>query len=169
MQTPTIGRVMPGYSVPVINERSVRAAAGMLFLIGAIAWGAAFHTGSAQALKPFGVTFMVDMLIRLTAGERWAPSLVLGSFVTRRQAPEWVGAPQKEFAWWLGLGIAMTSCLAMGFLGAPLPVILSLCGLCLSLLFLETAFGICVGCWLQSRLSRSAPQRCPGDSCATEH
>lgn len=33
------------------------------------------------------------------------------------------------------------------------------------LLFLETAFGICVGCSLQSKLSKAAPQHCPGGTC----
>jgi hypothetical protein len=33
----------------------------------------------------------------------------VGGWIVRHQAPEWVGAPQKRFAWGLGLllGLAM--------------------------------------------------------------
>ncbi|MCW5954727.1 MAG: DUF4395 family protein, partial [Propionibacteriaceae bacterium] len=52
-----------------------------------------------------------------------------------------------------------------GLLAAPLWVTLALCSLCLTLLFLETAFGICVGCALQTRFGKQRPMYCPGDSC----
>lgn len=160
-----IGRRVPGYAVPVVDERAVRAAAGLLFLGGAISWGLAAHTGSQQPLQPFGMLFMIDMLLRVLVGDAWSPSLVLGRLIVSRQRPEWVGAPQKAFAWWLGFGLALVSCAAMGVLQAPHWLTLALCGLCLSLLFVETAFGICIGCRLQSVLGRRAPQHCPGDSC----
>lgn len=163
---PTIGRYLPGYAVPVVNERAVRAAAGLLFLAGAISWGLAAHTGSQQPLQPFGMFFLIDMLLRVLVGDRWSPTLALGRLIVSCQRPEWVGAPQKAFAWWLGFGLALVSCAGMGLLQAPLWLTLSLCGLCLSLLFIETAFGICVGCALQSAFGRRAPQHCPGDSCA---
>lgn len=165
LTTPRIGRIVPGYQVPVINERAVRAAAGLLFLLGATAFVFALLQQSIRPLQPFGMLFMFDMLIRLLAGDRWSPSLALGRLITRRQTPEWVGAPQKEFAWWLGFGIAVVSCSSMGLFALPLWVTLSLCGLCLSLLFIETAFGICVGCALQARFSKTPPMHCVGDSC----
>ena len=142
--TPRIGVLRPDYDVPVINERAVRAGAGILFLGGAIA-----------------------MLRRVTAGDRWSPTLTLGRLVVYRQQPEWVGAPQKAFAWWLGFALALVACSSMGLLAAPLWLTLALCGLCLSLLFLETAFGICVGCALQRVLSKTSPQYCPGGTCTT--
>lgn len=166
MASPTVGQIVTGYEVPVINERAVRAAAGILFLGGVISWGAALNAGSQQPLQPFGFFFMVDMLLRVLAGEKWSLTMALGAWIVRRQKPEWVGASQKNFAWWLGFGLAFTSCLTMGLLNAPLTITLALCSVCLSLLFLETAFGICVGCALQSRFGRTAPQYCPGDSCA---
>ncbi len=165
---PRVGRIVPGYAVPVINERAARAAAGLLFLPGIVLYLTAMHTGTADPLKPFGAVFIIDMMIRVTAGERFAPSLVLGQLIVSRQQPEWVGAPQKVFAWWLGYGMGLAACLATGLLQAPLWVTLALCGLCLSLLFLETAFGICVGCKLQALLTKTPPQYCPGDTCAVE-
>lgn len=164
-RAPRIGQIVEGYEIPVINERAVRAAAGMLFLAGGFAMAAAVMTGSTQPLQPFGMFFMLDMLLRLTAGDRWSPTIALGRLVTRRQRPEWVGAPQKEFAWWLGFGLAAVSCAGMGLLAAPLWLTVALCSVCLTLLFLETAFGICVGCALQTRFSKKKPQYCAGDSC----
>lgn len=166
---PRIGVVRPGYAIPVIDERAVRAAAGILFLFGVVAFGFAAATGEIRPLQPFGMFFMLDMLLRVTAGDRWSPTLALGRLIVRRQQPEWVGAPQKAFAWWLGFGLAAVSCGAMGLFAAPLWLTLALCGLCLSLLFLETAFGICVGCALQRVFSKTAPQHCPGGACATTH
>ena len=166
MDSPTIGRIVPGYDVPVVDERAVRAAAGLLFLGGAVAWGLALHAGTARPLQPFGMFFLIDMLLRVLVGERWSPTMALGALIVRRQRPEWVGAEQKRFAWWFGVGLAFASCAAMGLVGAPLGDTLALCSVCLSLLFLETAFGICVGCALQARFGRTAPRYCPGDSCA---
>lgn len=165
-----MSQTVAGYDIPVINERAVRAAAGILFLFGAIAFGGAIVTESQAPLQPFGMFFLIDMLLRVGVGARWSPSFIVGQFIVRKQQPEWVGYPQKVFAWWLGFGLAFISCTTMGFLGAPLAVTLVLCGVCLSLLFIETAFGICAGCSLQKLLTRTSPQYCAGDACAVpEH
>lgn len=165
IQGARIGRNVPGYEVPVINEHAVRAAAGILFLGGALVSTAALFTGTAQPLKPFGMYFMMDMLIRLTAGDRWSPTMTLGRLAVRQREPLWVGAPQKEFAWWFGFGLALVSCASMGLFAAPLWVTLTLCAVCLTLLFLEAAFGICVGCSLYKHVGKQEPQYCPGGSC----
>ncbi len=162
---PRIGENIRGYDVPVINERAVRAAAGLLFLAGGIAVGSALIHDSVAPMQPFDMLFMIDMLLRVLVGDRWSPTLSLGRLIVRGQRPEWVGASQKKFAWWLGLGMAVLSCSTMGFFAAPLGVTVALCSLCLSLLFMESSFGICVGCALQKRLSKQAPQYCPGGVC----
>lgn len=164
-RSPRIGRTVPGYAIAVIDERAVRAAAGILFLLGGAAFATALFTGSMQPLQPFGMFFMIDMALRLTAGDRWSPTLLLGRLAVTGQRPEWVGAPQKKFAWWLGFVLAFVSCAGMGLIAAPLWLILALCGLCLSLLFLETAFGVCVGCALQARFGKQVPMYCPGGTC----
>ncbi|WIM68334.1 DUF4395 domain-containing protein [Corynebacterium breve] len=160
-----IGIRLPGYEIPMINERAVRASAGILFLCGGIAFANAYFKQSIQPLQPFGMIFMLDMLIRVTLGDRWSPSMFLGRLAVRNQQPEWVGAPQKKFAWWLGFSLATISCLGMGLLSAPLSLTLALCSVCLVFLFLETSFGICVGCVLQARFSKEAPQYCAGGVC----
>lgn len=168
-EKPTVGQWVPGYEIPVINERAVRAGAGLLMVLGAVAIAFAWKYGDRNMLKPFGIYFMFDMATRLFLGERFAPSLIIGKFIVRKQRPEWVGASQKVWAWWLGYGMALTSCFAMGYFGAPLAVLLALCGLCVSFLFFEAAFGICVGCSLQKVFSKTKPQYCAGGSCEVDH
>ncbi|MFO7689044.1 MAG: DUF4395 domain-containing protein [Cryobacterium sp.] len=164
--TPGIGEWVDGLDIPVVNERTVRAAAGLLFLAGIIAFMTAAFTENLQPLQSFAIVFMFDMLLRLFVSARWAPSMLIGGLIVRRQRPEWVGAAQKQLAWSLGLGLAVTSCLAMGLLALDPALTLVLCGFCLSLLFLETAFGICVGCLLHQALSKTPPRLCPGDTCS---
>lgn len=76
--------MVPGYDIPVINERAVRASAGILFLGGAIAYGIAFATDSPEALKPFGMYFIVDMALRIILGDRWSPTIALGRLLAIR-------------------------------------------------------------------------------------
>lgn len=166
MTSPHIGAVVPGFVVPVIDERAVRAAAAILFLAGAVGFGLAAATGTVRPLQPFGMVFMIDMYLRVAVGDRWSPTLALGRFLVRRLPPDWVGAPQKAFAWWLGFGLAVVSCASSGLLAAPLGLTLALCAVCLSLLFIEAAFGICAGCTLQRVFSRASPHHCSGDACA---
>lgn len=162
---PVIGEYVEGIDIPVVNERAVRASAGLLFLFGMVGFMTAALTGELQLLRAFGMVFLLDMAMRLFVGTRYTPSLVIGSLIVRRQRPEWVGAQQKKLAWIIGLVLAFVSCTAMGLLGVSAEVQLALCSICLGLLFIESAFGICVGCELQRRFSRETPQLCAGDTC----
>lgn len=159
------GEIVEGYDIPVFNERELRASAGILFILGFTGYMIAWTTGVMQPLRAFGMLFMIDMVIRLFISPRYSPTLVLARGIVRKQRPEFVGAPQKRFAWGLGLAIALPTCLALGAFNAPNIVAFVMCGICLSVLFVETAFGICIGCEIQQRFSRTAPQYCPGDSC----
>lgn len=161
-----VGKMVPGYAVPVINERAVRVSAGLLFAFGAFAWVSAATTGTIGYMKTFGMFFVLDMAIRVGLGDRYSPSMILGRLAVAGRPPQWVGANQKVWAWSLGLGMATTFCVITGYLSAPLWVTLALCGICLSLLFLEAAFGICVGCKLQSFAARMFPKYTPGGTCS---
>ena len=164
-ERPTFGEAVPGIDVPVFDERAVRASAGLLFVVGFFGWMTALYTGSFQPLRGFGALFLIEMMIRLAFNHRFAPAMALGSLLVRWQRPEWVSATQKKFAWWLGFGVAFLGCLGFGWLGFPAIWMLVLCGICLTLLFLEAAMGICVGCELQRLFSKTPPQMCPGDRC----
>lgn len=159
------GETVEGYTIPVFNEREVRASAGILFLLGILGYMTALLGDSLRPMQAFAVLFLVDMFIRLFVTPRLSPTMLLAKLLVYRQRPEWVGAPQKRVAWGLGLGLALLSCASLGILGFPVIVAFVLCGLCLALLFLETAFGICVGCELSRTFSREKPLYCAGDAC----
>jgi hypothetical protein len=96
------GERLVGYPVPVLNERTVRAAAGILFLFAMVAFMNAWLLGNFQPTRVFVVAFLVDFTLRLFVNPRFAPSLIVGQCLVRKQQPEWTGAPQKRFAWAIG-------------------------------------------------------------------
>jgi hypothetical protein len=73
--------------------------------------------------------------------------------MTRRQPPDWVSAKPKRFAWTLGLAMAgaMTVITNTGIRGW-LPR--SICLVCLTLMWLESALGLCLGCEIHGQLVR---------------
>jgi membrane protein YdbS with pleckstrin-like domain len=79
------GEKISEHDFPVFNEREIRAAAGILFLIGFGAWMYAAITDDFQPMRGFGVLFMLDMFMRLFINHRYAPSMIIGRFVTRNQ------------------------------------------------------------------------------------
>lgn len=164
-ERPVIGEWVDGIDVPVVNERAVRASAGILFLLGFSAWLYSVITGDLQPMRMFGILFAVEMMLRLFLGTRVTPTLLLGTLITRPQRPEWVEARSKRFAWGLGLTMALIGCFSLGWLGLPAVVAQAICGGCLALLYVEAAFGVCVGCELARRFARDKPTRCAGDTC----
>ena len=159
------GRTLPEYSVPVLNERAVRAAAGLLFLPAIVAFMNAWLLGNFSPTRVFVVFFLIDFTLRLFVNPMLAPSLVLGQWLVRHQQPEWTGAPQKRFAWAIGFLLALTMLYLVVLRGVVGPVNLLVCATCLTLLFFESAFGICVGCWIYNRLRPDQARLCPGGVC----
>ncbi len=124
----------------------------------------ALLTANYQPTRLFVIVFLIDMTLRML-NPRWAPSMIVGGWIVRQQTPEWVGAPQKRFAWGLGLllGVAMLYLMVLNrFMG---PVNMLVCASCLTLMFFETAFGICLGCKLYNVFNREKAQLCPGGVC----
>ncbi len=161
----SFGRSLPEYSVPVLNERAVRAAAGLLFVPAMVAFMNAWLLGNFAPTRVFVVFFLIDFTLRLFINPMLAPSLVLGQWLVRHQQPEWTGAPQKRFAWGIGFALALTMLYLVVLKGVIGPINLLVCGTCLGLLWMESAFGICVGCWLYKRLRPEQAQLCPGGAC----
>jgi hypothetical protein len=159
------GLKIEGFDFGVVNERAVRAAAGLLFLFGFSGWWIALLQENYFPLRAFGALFMIDLILRLFVGVNSSPSMAIGNLIVYRQKPEWVEARPKKLAWYLGLGLVFVSCLSMGWFAVTGIIPLVLCGICISFLFLEAAFGICVGCELAMRFSKQKPVLCPGDVC----
>ena len=60
---------MPEYGVPVLNERAVRAAAGILFFFAMVSFMNAWLTGNFAPTRVFVVAFVLEFALRLFAGE----------------------------------------------------------------------------------------------------
>ncbi|MEN9721911.1 MAG: hypothetical protein RIT13_2616, partial [Pseudomonadota bacterium] len=101
------GERIPGYSVAVFNERAVRAAAGILFFFAMVTFMNAMLLGNFQPTRVFVVAFLIDFTLRIFVNPKFSPSLILGQWIVRKQEPEYVGAPQKRFAWAIGFILAM--------------------------------------------------------------
>jgi hypothetical protein len=159
------GETIDGYAVPVLNERAVRAAAGILFFFAMASFMNAWLTGNFQPTRVFVVAFLIDFAIRIVVNPRYAPSLVIGQWVVRRQQPEWVGAPQKRFAWAIGFSLALAMFFLIVVNNVVGPVNVLVCASCLVLMFFETAFGICIGCKVYNLFNKAQAQLCPGGVC----
>ncbi|WP_296871635.1 DUF4395 domain-containing protein [Tibeticola sp.] len=162
----TFGERVDGYDIPVLNERAVRAAAGVLLVGAMIAFMNAWLLGNFQPTRVFVVAFLLDFSVRLFAHPRYAPSLILGQWLVRRQQPEWVGAPQKRFAWAIGFVLAASMFYLVVLRQVIGPINILVCLSCLTLLFFESTCGICIGCHLYRWIRREPPQLCPGGACA---
>ena len=151
----------------MLNERAVRAAAGILFLFAIVSFMNAWLVGNFQPTRVFVVAFLVDFTIRLFINPRFAPSLIVGQWVVRRQQAEYVGAPQKRFAWAIGFVLALTMLYLVVIRHVVGPVNLIVCAACmlLLLLFFEAAFGICIGCKVYNWFNKDKARLCPGGVC----
>jgi hypothetical protein len=159
------GEQVTGYEVRVLNERAVRASAGMLFLFAIIAFMNAWLMGNFQPTRIFVVAFLFDFTIRIFINPRYAPSLIIGQWIVRHQQPEYVGAPQKRFAWAIGFALALAMLYLLVINHVIGPINLIVCTACLILLFFESAFGICIGCKIYNLFNREKAQLCPGGAC----
>ena len=159
------GQHRPEFAVPVLNERAVRASAGLLFFFAIVSFMNAWLMGNFQPTQIFVVTFLVDFAVRIFINPRFAPSLIIGQWMVRQQQPEYVGAPQKRFAWAIGFALALTMLYLVVLKHMIGPINLIVCSVCLLLLFFEAAFGICIGCKVYKLFNQNKAQLCPGGVC----
>lgn len=159
------GEIRPEYPVPVLNERAVRAAAGILFFLALVSFMNAWLDGNFQPTRVFVIAFLVEFTLRIFVNPRFAPVMVVGQWMVRKQQPEWCGAAQKRFAWGIGFVLAAIMLYLVVLRQVVGPLNLLVCALCLALLFFETAFGICIGCAIYQRLQPQKAQLCPGGAC----
>jgi len=162
------GEDVAGYNIPVLNEREIRAAAGILFLIMFISIMTVVLKGNFLLLK-YGVTiFLTDIVIRVIVNPKFSPFLIIGRLIVRNQTPEYVGAQQKRFAWIIGAVLATIIFIFLVVVNAFSPITGIICIICLIFLFFETAFGICLGCKFYSLFYKEKAQYCPGEVCAVK-
>jgi len=159
------GENIEGFNIPVLNEREIRAAAGIMFLATFISLMLILFEVNFVPIKYVITIFLADFSIRLFINPRYAPILIIGRFVVNNQNPEYVGAEQKKFAWYIGLVLSAIMFFLLVILNAYSIISGIVCLICLILMFFETAFGICIGCKLYKLISKERAQYCPGEVC----
>ena len=159
------GEDIEGYSIPVLNEREIRAAAGILFLATFISLMFILFKGNFVPIKYAITVFLLDFMIRVFINPKFSPTLILARLIVRNQTPEYVGAPQKKFAWIIGVILSATMFFFFIIINAYSPITGIICLICLIFLFFESAFGICLGCKFYPIFFKNKVQYCPGEVC----
>jgi hypothetical protein len=159
------GETVEGYNIPVLNEREIRASAGILFLVMFFALMLIIFKGSFLLIKYMITLFLTDFIIRVFVNPKYSPTLIIGRLIVGRQNPEYVGAAQKKFAWIIGLVLATIIFILLVVVNAFSPITGIICLICLIFLFFESAFGICLGCLFYGWFYKGKAQYCPGEVC----
>ena len=172
----SFGYYIDGRSFKVLDERRMRASAGIMFLAGLIASINGFVLHKYEIIPWLMGGLAINFLIGLFINPKFSPTVLLARVFTWRQSPLPIGAIQKKFAWSLGLMLSSTIFILSLYLQKDttyFELVCMLCMICLLLLYLETAFGICVGCklydlFIYAKLLPKPKERpnCMGDSCA---
>jgi hypothetical protein len=159
------GENVKGYSIPVLNEREIRASAGILFLATFISLMAIIFKNNFLPIKYVITLFLTDFIIRVFINPKFSPTLIIGRLIVSKQVPEYVGAQQKKFAWIIGVALSATMFILMVVVNSYSPITGIICLICLVFLFFESAFGICLGCKFYSLFYKGKAQYCPGEVC----
>ena len=164
-RTVKFGEEVSGYSIPVLNEREIRASAGILFVFMFISLMMIIFKGNFVMIKYVIMVFLTDMIVRVFISPKYSPTLIIGRLIVGRQNPEYVGAAQKRFAWMIGIVLATMMFFLMVVLNSYSVVSGLTCFVCLIFLFFESAFGICIGCVFYKLFYKEKAQYCPGEIC----
>jgi hypothetical protein len=159
------GENVEGYNIRVLNEREIRASAGILFLATFICVIFVLFKNNFLPIKYFITIFLVDFIIRVFINPKFSPTLIIGRLIVHNQVPEYVGAQQKKFAWIIGVALSATMFILMVVVNSYSPITGIICLICLVFLFFESAFGICLGCKFYSLFHKEKAQYCPGEIC----
>ncbi len=159
------GETVEGYPIPVLNEREIRAAAGLLFFAVFLSLMFIVFKADFVPIKYVITMFLTDFIVRVFVNPRYSPTLILSRLIVGNQTPEYVGAPSKKFAWTIGLTLAAIMFIFLVVVNSYSPITGIICLICLIFLFFESAFGICLGCKFYSMIYKAKAQYCPGETC----
>ena len=159
------GEKVAGYDIPVLNEREIRAAAGIMFLVIYTSLMLIIFNNDFRLVKYVIVLFLIDFAIRVFINPKFSPSLIIGRLIVGNQVPEYVGAQQKKFAWIIGVILSASMFVLLVIINATGPFTGIVCLLCLIFLFFEAVFGICLACKVYRVAYGKKAQYCPGEVC----
>jgi len=173
----SFGEVQEGTKFKVLDERAMRASAGIMLALAMVAFSNGFLLQKFYVI-PYITGFLVlNFIIGLFINPKYSPTVFLGTIIVHKQSPLPIGAIQKKFAWSLGLVLSAVIFGLSILLQNDIfyfDAVCLLCIVCIVLLFLETAFGICVGCQLYfialrfklfPKPKEDEKPNCMGDSC----
>lgn len=176
------GKIIPNLKIngvdapyPVINEREVRGGAGIMFVIGISAFFIIYFTGNTNLLYIIVPLFWIDFFLKTIFQPHYSIFGYIAGLVVKKQAPEYVGVIQKRFAWSIGLFLAtlMLIVTLVFEIRGSLPFFI--CSICLFFMWIESSFGICVGCkiygyLLKKRILKTPDIKpaCAGNVCSIE-
>jgi hypothetical protein len=163
------GEIVEGYNIPVLNEREIRAAAGILFFFTFLSLLFILFKGNFLMIKYVITIFLLDFIIRVFINPKFAPTLIISRWIVSRQNPEYVGAAQKKFAWIIGVVLSATMFVLMVIVNSYSPITGIICLICLVFLFFESVFGICLGCIFYNMIYKEKAQHCPGEICEAKN
>ena len=148
-----LGEIIEGYNYLVLNERAVRASAGIMLLLASIASINGFILKNYYVI-PYIVGFLlINFLLGVFLNQKFVPTFMLGTWIVSKQKPIYMGAIQKKFAWSLGgllSGIIFVLSFKLLSDTSYFQPVCFLCVICILLMYFESVFGICVGCKLYS-------------------
>src|SRR4030095_13418573 len=108
-----VGEKVEGHNIRVLNEREIRAAAGILFLATFISAMFVVFKNNFLPIKYILTVFLADFIIRVFINPKFSPTLIIGRLIVSNQTPEYVGAQQKKFAWVIGVILSATMFILM--------------------------------------------------------
>jgi hypothetical protein len=181
MTNRTFGETIHGLSMAgkpvtagVFDEHQVRAAAGLTLVAGAVAFVYAYFAKEYVPIQLVTVLFFVEFLARVTVGLKYSPFGQLARLLVRGQSPHWVSAKPKRFAWSLGLVMSLAMAVITNTnVRGTLP--LTICLICMTLMWLEAVLGLCLGCEVYGAVVRrgwvakdEAYEICTSGACAVD-
>lgn len=82
------GEDVDGFQVRVLNEREIRAAAGIMFFFAFLSLLIILFRGDFILAKFVNYLFFVDFAIRMLVNPGYAPTLIIGRMIVGNQTPE---------------------------------------------------------------------------------
>ncbi len=174
----SFGEYIEGTNYKVLDERRMRGSAGIMLLLGLIAFINGFILQNFIVIPYIAGFLMVNFIIGVFINPKFSPTIFIARLFVRKQSPLPIGAIQKKFAWSLGFGLSAVIFTLSLFLVNDISFFQPVCILrliCLILLFLETSFGICMGCkfyylFIYLKLFKEPEEKpnCMGDACEVD-
>ena len=169
------GNTIDGIGFRVLDERAIRASAGLMFLLGLVASINGFVLNRYEVVPYISGFLAINFIIGIFINANYAPTYLLARLIVRNQTPIYIGAIQKRFAWSLGLGLSAVIfglSLKLQTDATMFDSVCLLCIICLVLLFSEASFGICIGCKIYQSFVKigimkepESKPNCMGDTC----